>query len=41
MTVGSTGHLLIDETLVNRCATALVIALVIWLLSKAWQNFRG
>ena len=42
MTAGGTaGKLLVDEHLVNRCAVALVAALVTWLISMAWKNFRG
>jgi len=38
---GMSGKLLLDEHLVNRCSIALVAALVLWLVSMAWKNFRG
>jgi hypothetical protein len=41
MTAGGTGHLLLDETLFNRCAVALVACLCLWLISAAWRNNRG
>jgi len=41
MTVGTTGRLEIDEHLLNRCVVALVAAVVLWLVSLAFRNFRG
>ena len=39
-TTAGSGSLLVDETLVNRCAVALVIALVVLMLSKAASYWR-